>query len=404
MNKIIRINNDNIPLVKKAVMVQKKLDSIDIRNRVLFFGGGIHTQCLFAYCCLPDFRYRICDSYVVGSINEIEIEKTSREILDWADVVIVSSFYKRKEIIAFISEMVDIKEKKIISLYDDNDTCPFFEVEINLDPNKIAGLLTKDVHIKDESKYNGWKDAASGTIYETKVEKYFFDVVTKYYYLDYVRQGDKVLDIGAGTGRLSIACYDKGAKVTAVDTSESMLDVLLQKASEIETVIVQDEKLPFSDDSFDVVVSCDAMIHFMDWEKFFEEHVRVLKRGGYIVYNMYNAEHLKRISEDRILAASYIAGGVGKWYSTITETELVHACEEVGGVRLEKMIPVDFLYQNAIWKDYLTREEMFALGHAEHAACKDKVMADVLHRFEREIIATLPAKYAAQNICVFKKE
>lgn len=51
------------------------------------------------------------------------------------------------------------------------------------------------------------------------------------FYCDLVRAGTRVLEYGAGTGRLTLPMIAKGARVTAVDLSQSMLDVLRARAS-----------------------------------------------------------------------------------------------------------------------------------------------------------------------------
>ncbi|MCX6780475.1 MAG: class I SAM-dependent methyltransferase, partial [Candidatus Magasanikbacteria bacterium] len=63
----------------------------------------------------------------------------------------------------------------------------------------------------------------------------------------------KVLDVGAGTGRLSILLSKAGAAVTALDVSDEMLKVLKNKDEKIETIVGDAESLPFEDSSFDIV-------------------------------------------------------------------------------------------------------------------------------------------------------
>ncbi len=96
--------------------------------------------------------------------------------------------------------------------------------------------------------------------------------------------GKKVLDIGAGTGRLAIELARLGAEVTALDVSPSMLRVLDQKARKagvkINTVVGDAESLDFPNNSFDWVVSAFVIVHMKDPKYFFIEAYRVLKDGG----------------------------------------------------------------------------------------------------------------------------
>ncbi|HLD61233.1 MAG TPA: class I SAM-dependent methyltransferase [Patescibacteria group bacterium] len=100
-------------------------------------------------------------------------------------------------------------------------------------------------------------------------------------------QGKKVLDIGAGTGRLTLQLAKRGAEVTAVDISEEMLKKLRSKNEEVRIVIADAEDLPFDNDAFDIVVSAFLVVHLKDPTRFFDEVYRVLKDGGtFLVTNI----------------------------------------------------------------------------------------------------------------------
>lgn len=93
----------------------------------------------------------------------------------------------------------------------------------------------------------------------------------------------KVLDAGAGTGRLSVKLFDAGADVTALDISPNMLDILKAKNSKIETVEGDMEDMPFEDETFDMVFSSLAMVHLKKIIPFLDECYRVLKDEGTMV-------------------------------------------------------------------------------------------------------------------------
>jgi len=90
----------------------------------------------------------------------------------------------------------------------------------------------------------------------------------------------EVLDIGAGTGRLTNILAQKGAKVTALDVSRKMLEVLHRKNLLIKIIIGDAENLLFKDKSFDLVVSTFLIIHLKDLTKYFNEVYRILKNDG----------------------------------------------------------------------------------------------------------------------------
>lgn len=97
-----------------------------------------------------------------------------------------------------------------------------------------------------------------------------------------------VLDVGAGTGRLSVALSKLGAQVTALDLSEQMLQILKNKDKKIDTVVGDAESLPFPDNTFDVVTAAFLVVHLKDPNTFFDEAYRVLKDGGILAFSNIN--------------------------------------------------------------------------------------------------------------------
>ena len=99
-----------------------------------------------------------------------------------------------------------------------------------------------------------------------------------------------ILEVGAGTGRYSIALAKEGYPVTAVELVPHNLDVLKSKLDGTEPLIaVQGSALDlsaFKDRSFDVTMLLGPMYHLYteaDKRQALSEAVRVTRPGGYIL-------------------------------------------------------------------------------------------------------------------------
>ncbi|WP_434636290.1 class I SAM-dependent methyltransferase [Klebsiella sp. I138] len=97
-----------------------------------------------------------------------------------------------------------------------------------------------------------------------------------------------VLDMGCGAGHASFTAAGQVAKVTAYDLSSQMLEVVVQAArdkglSNIATQQGYAETLPFTDASFDVVISRYSAHHWHDVGQALREVKRVLKPGGVMI-------------------------------------------------------------------------------------------------------------------------
>ena len=104
-----------------------------------------------------------------------------------------------------------------------------------------------------------------------------------------IKAGDKVLDVGCGTGNLTLtAKMYAGApgSVYGIDPSPEMIDVAQKKAKRMGSETIFDtgliEKIAFPDATFDVVISRLVIHHLPDdlKRRGFAEVFRVLKPGG----------------------------------------------------------------------------------------------------------------------------
>ena len=123
----------------------------------------------------------------------------------------------------------------------------------------------------------------------------------------YADKQSKVLEVGAGTGRYSVALAKEGMKVTAVELVESNLAILRENSRGIENLeSYQGDATDlgrFPDDSFDVTLFFGPMYHLYEPDEVnraIDEAIRLTKPGGVILFAF--------ISVYAIMYANYLSG------------------------------------------------------------------------------------------------
>ncbi len=141
---------------------------------------------------------------------------------------------------------------------------------------------------------------------------------------DYIPQNEKVkiLDIGAGTGRYSVALSREGHDVTAVELVKRNLQTIEAKHEKIKLWPGNAMDLHFLPDSvFDITIMFGPLYHLQSEEeklKALREAVRVTKKGGHIfaayIMNEYSIltycftqHHIKECMENKTLTESFKA-------------------------------------------------------------------------------------------------
>ena len=103
-----------------------------------------------------------------------------------------------------------------------------------------------------------------------------------------------ILDAGAGTGALSLQCARKGFFVDAVDISSQQLAVLnfLKGRLPITTYQCNLFEIEKIGKTYDLVISRWVVSHFNEQLQLLRSFVKVVKKGGYIIYDMDNQENI----------------------------------------------------------------------------------------------------------------
>ena len=144
-------------------------------------------------------------------------------------------------------------------------------------------------------------------------------------------KGLRILEVGAGTGRDSLALAAAGAEVITLDYSPRALGLIRDAAastqSDVHVVGGDGLRLPFADESFDLVFHQGLLEHFRDPLPLLRENERVLKQGGLLLVDVPQRYHYYTVGKHVLMwMDKWFAG----WETEFTITELEERVRQVG--------------------------------------------------------------------------
>ena len=124
----------------------------------------------------------------------------------------------------------------------------------------------------------------------TKDKMHKIEFITTTNYIEkYLKPGDRILEIGAGTGAYSLYYANKGYKVDAIELSKSNVEVFKTRITkDLDVNVIQGNAVDLSvykDNTFDITLCLGPLYHLFKEEETtsaIKEAIRVTKPGGKI--------------------------------------------------------------------------------------------------------------------------
>lgn len=148
---------------------------------------------------------------------------------------------------------------------------------------------------------------------------------TMHYLHRFLKPGDKILDIGAGTGRYTSALMSEGYEVKAVELVKRNIDVFLKREPNADVIQGDARDMPFIEDATaDVTLLLGPLYHLLGDEeklKALKEAKRVTKPEGviFVAYLMNEYSILSYCFEEDRIGGLLKSGAVDKDFHIRTQ-------------------------------------------------------------------------------------
>jgi len=125
--------------------------------------------------------------------------------------------------------------------------------------------------------------------YHNKVYEYINPDILSILKYTFTSSNKKILDVGCGTGALGEALKKKGNIVYGIDISKKSIEIAKKRLDKVVQIDLETEnKLPFKEASFDLIIFGDVLEHFRDPLSVLKNIRKYLKKDGIIIISLPN--------------------------------------------------------------------------------------------------------------------
>ena len=188
-------------------------------------------------------------------------------------------------------------------------------------------------------------------------------------FIDYgALEGKKVLEIGCGGGLVASDIARSGAKLTAIDLTQTAINTTTERFSQMKLKgdirQADAENMPFNDASFEFVVSWGVIHHSGNMQKIVDEIYRVLKPGGRAFIMVYSKNSLRyRIFVPfwlGVMRGKLLTSSVEEIAGQITDGAIArHLDERMAQTMFAKFAKIDITYTD---EEMTTLKYLFGVG------------------------------------------
>ena len=219
--------------------------------------------------------------------------------------------------------------------------------------------------------------------------------------------GERVLDVGIGTGRGSLPLAARGMQVTGVDSSQAMLDecqrLAAEKGLKVVTQVSQLDCLPFAPDSFDTLVSLNVLMHFPHWKQILPEWSRVVRPGGRLIFDLHSLDHYRAALGRQVAEEELLQAETGHYVLRVAAEDLVAEAER-NGLAVATLLPYGAFLGGGN-RNYLlgALEDKGYWSRLLSFMAEDPALFELALLLEQELIARLTTTVTGRFMAVLEK-
>ena len=187
--------------------------------------------------------------------------------------------------------------------------------------------------------------------------------------------GLKVLDLGCGSGWYAEQLVNAGCQVTAIDASQTMVDLTTQRLQDKGQCIKANLEEPLDflrDGEFDIVLAPLVIHYIKEWLPLFKEIARVLKPKGLFIFSTqqphteYTLSKLDNYFHKQLITQQWKKPDVTVQFYHHTLHELTESLFNAGFLieRMTEPLPQEGLKQNPEMYELITRQPWFLFVRA----------------------------------------
>lgn len=214
-----------------------------------------------------------------------------------------------------------------------------------LDRRGVSRLRRKEPEVSDRLASTWWDENGSVQLQRNLVNpwrlRYFNQVLLLHF--DRKLPNNNVLVIGCGAGVLAEGLSLLRCSIYGIDSSSELIHMASHRAQALELPPQYQRgalnRLPFPDETFNVVAITDTLEHISDWEPVLSEAHRVLAPGGVFLFSTINRTFKSYVqiilTAEKFPLTRILPKSTHSWKKFIRPTELKQALSDYGFVQQE---------------------------------------------------------------------